>query len=170
MRIESIRCGFCIIFCYNFAVVKRLAGMNNSSIKKNIRHFRKAKGYTQEEMAKKIGMSETHYRNIEKGSTVLISPVVGKIAEALGLSEDALILGPMTDIHDVLEDEEVPYMTQNAYLTNRLRIAEDALSEYQAKNKSLERDISEKELSIEDLRSAVRILKRAKGFENPEKI
>lgn len=76
----------------------------------------------------------------------------------------------MTDIHDVLEDEEVPYMTQNAYLTNRLRIAEDALSEYQAKNKSLERDISEKELSIEDLRSAVRILKRAKGFENPEKI
>lgn len=61
-------------------------------------------------------------------------------------------------------------MTQNAYLTNRLRIAEDALSEYQAKNKSLERDISEKELSIEDLRSAVQILKRAKGFENPEKI
>ena len=114
--------------------------------------------------------SETHYRNIEKGSTILISPVVGKIAEALGLSEEALFLGPMTDIHDVLEDEEVPYMTQNAYLTNRLRIAEDALSEYQAKNKSLERDISEKELSIEDLRSAVRILKRAKGFENPEKI
>ena len=108
--------------------------------------------------------------NIEKGSTILISPVVGKIAEALGLSEEALFLGPMTDIHDVLEDEEVPYMTQNAYLTNRLRIAEDALSEYQAKNKSLERDISEKELSIEDLRSAVRILKRAKGFENPEKI
>ena len=154
MRTKSISCGFCIIFCYNFAVLKRLAGMNNSSIKKNIRHFRKAKGYTQEEMAKKIGISETHYRNIEKGSTILISPV----------------LGPMTDIHDVLEDEEVPYMTQNAYLTNRLRIAKDALSEYQAKNKSLERDISEKELSIEDLRSAVRILKRAKGFENPEKI
>ena len=126
MRTKSISCGFCIIFCYNFAVLKRLAGMNNSSIKKNIRHF----------------------RNIEKGSTVLISPVVGKIAEALGLSEEALFLGPMTDIHDVLEDEEVPYMTQNAYLTNRLRIAEDALSEYQAKNKSLERDISEKELSI----------------------
>ena len=161
MRTKSISCGFCIIFCYNFAVLKRLAGMNNSSIKKNIRHFRKAKGYTQD---------ETHYRNIEKGSTILISPVVGKIAEALGLSEEALFLGPMTDIHDVLEDEEVPYMTQNADLTNRLRIAEDALSEYQAKNKSLERDISEKELSIEDLRSAVRILKRAKGFEDPEKI
>ncbi len=144
--------------------------MNNSSIKKNIRHFRKAKGYTQEQMAKKIGMSETHYRNIENGGTVLISPVVGKIAEALELSEEALILGPMSDIQDVLEDEEEPYMTRNAYLTNRLRIVEDELSEYQAKNESLERDISEKELFIEDLRSAVRILKRAKGFENPEKI
>ena len=167
MRTKSISCGFCIIFCYNFAVLKRLAGMNNSSIKKNIRHFRKAKGYTQEQMAKKLGISETHYRNIENGSTVLLSQIVGKIAECLGINEDSLILGPLPDIQGVLEDEEAPYMTRSAYLVRRLELAESAISEYQAKTESLEKDISEKALCIEDLRSTVRVLKRAKGFENP---
>lgn len=121
-------------------------------------------------MAKAIGISETHYRNIEKGDTVLISPAVEKIAEILGINEELLILGPMSDMQETLEEEEMPYMTSCTRLVNRLKLAENAISEYQAKAESLEKDISEKALCIEDLRSAVRILKRAKGFENPEKI
>ena len=42
--------------------------MDNNSIKENIRKIRKSKGLTQEEMAHRMGISLTAYRDLEKGS------------------------------------------------------------------------------------------------------
>ena len=41
--------------------------MDNTSIKNNIRKIRKARKFTQEEMAHKLGISVTAYRDFEKG-------------------------------------------------------------------------------------------------------
>ena len=67
--------------------------MDNNSIKDTIYRFRKAKGYTQEDMAARLGTSVTTYRSIESGKTNLIHPMVKKISEVLDISEEALLAG-----------------------------------------------------------------------------
>ena len=47
--------------------------MDNNSIKKNIRHIRKSRKITQEEMAHKLGISLTAYRDLEKGNTAVMN-------------------------------------------------------------------------------------------------
>ena len=47
--------------------------MDNNSIKNNICKFRKQKNMTQEEMAGLLGISLTAYRELEKGSTNVVS-------------------------------------------------------------------------------------------------
>ena len=44
--------------------------MDNSSIKDNIRKVRKARKLTQEELADRLDISLTAYRDLEKGDTV----------------------------------------------------------------------------------------------------
>lgn len=71
--------------------------MNNDSVKDNIRNFRKNQNLTQSEMADKLGISRTAYRNIENGETRLISDNVGKIAEILKMDTAELVLGYLPD-------------------------------------------------------------------------
>ena len=60
--------------------------MDNISIKKNIRNIRKARNYTQEEMAHKMGMSLTAYRDLEKGETSIVNNNIYKVADLLETS------------------------------------------------------------------------------------
>ena len=50
--------------------------MYDNVIKENIRRFRKAKGYTQAEMAEILNISVTYYRSIESGNASLLKPVI----------------------------------------------------------------------------------------------
>lgn len=142
--------------------------MDNSSIKKNIYRFRKAKGFTQEEMASQIGTSVTHYRNIESGKTWLISPVVGKIADVLGVDEDDLLIGDVPG--GVLKEDPVPYCGKDGPISLKLMELQDELSGSLEREEEFRERIDEMKLYIGDLRSTIEILKRVKGFENPEKI
>ena len=145
--------------------------MDNSSSKKNIYRFRKAKGFTQEEMANRIGTSVTHYRNIESGKTWLISPIVGKIADVLGVDEDDLLTGNGRGMYEgVLEEDPVPYSGNSNTMNLRLMQLQAELSESREREEDFKERIDEMESYIGDLRSTIEILKRAKGFENPEKI
>ena len=58
--------------------------MDNNSIKENIRKIRKSKGLTQEEMAHRMGISLTAYRDLEKGATGIVNSNISKIAEITG--------------------------------------------------------------------------------------
>ena len=66
--------------------------MDNNSIKENIRQIRKSKGLTQEEMAHRMGISLTAYRDLEKGATGIVNSNISKIAEITGIST-AEVLG-----------------------------------------------------------------------------
>ena len=67
--------------------------MDNDSVKDNIRNFRKIYKLTQSEMADKLGLSRTAYRNIESGETRLISENVSRIADILHIRTEDLVLG-----------------------------------------------------------------------------
>ncbi len=143
--------------------------MDNSSVKKNIYRFRKAKGFTQEEMAGRIGISVTHYRNIESGRTWLISPLVGRIAEALGIDTDELLKRDDAGRGGgVLEDESSSAYGRDVDLT--LARLQTELSGSREREADCRERIREMDGYIGDLRSTIEILKRVKGFENPEKI
>lgn len=67
--------------------------MNTELLKRNIRKQRKVMGMTQEELARRIGISRQAYNNIEHGRTRLVNKKLGKIADQLCVSVDRLLLG-----------------------------------------------------------------------------
>ena len=67
--------------------------MDNTSIKDNIRRIRKEHGLTQEEMAHRLGISLTAYRDLEKGNTNIVNCNVIRLAHLLETSTEELVLG-----------------------------------------------------------------------------
>lgn len=67
--------------------------MDNISIKNNIRKIRKARRLTQEEMALRLGISLTAYRDLEKGATSIMNGNLTRIATLLDTSAEEIILG-----------------------------------------------------------------------------
>ena len=165
MRFASICCGFRIVFCYNFAVTKFLSRMINETIKKNICRFRKAKGYTQEQMAKMIGKSETHFRNIESGSTLLVNPVLETLASIFDMDvEDLMVDYDKFEVCDILEEDSAPYgNSKKSLMTQNLKLLEEKI-EYQKSVELKGSQLEELRLSNNDLRTAIALLKKAKGL------
>ena len=67
--------------------------MDNFSIKDNIRRIRKEQQITQEEMAHRLGISVTAYRDLERGSTNIVNGNIMKLAELLETSTEEIVLG-----------------------------------------------------------------------------
>ena len=67
--------------------------MDNASIKKNIRKVRQSRKFTQEEMAHKLGMSLSAYREFEKGGTSILNGHLLKMASFLETPTEELVLG-----------------------------------------------------------------------------
>ena len=67
--------------------------MDNTSIKDNIRRIRKEHRLTQEEMAHRLGISLTAYRDLEKGNTNIVNCNVIRLAHLLDTSTEELVLG-----------------------------------------------------------------------------
>ena len=67
--------------------------MDNSSIKGNIEFYRNLKNLSQTEMALRTDMTRNAYRSLEKGGTVLLHEKLPRIASALGISTEQLVLG-----------------------------------------------------------------------------
>lgn len=85
--------------------------MVNREIKSRIREKRKLLGYTQEQMARELKISVNSYRQIESGSTLLISQRVEEIASIFGIEPVELISGsPLSKVDNgVLEEMENRY-------------------------------------------------------------
>lgn len=67
--------------------------MDNTTIKDNIRKIRKTRRMTQEEMALRLGISITAYRDLEKGNTSILNSNVYKIADQLDTPAEEIVLG-----------------------------------------------------------------------------
>lgn len=111
--------------------------MDNSTIKDNIRRMRKANRLTQEDMAHKLDISLTAYRDLEKGSTNLVNANVIKIAELLETSTEELVLGYR------------PVQTPG-------KLLEDMRSEYGGRISTMERRIADLEKLVDSLEETIR--------------
>ena len=76
--------------------------MDYIKIGQRIRKARKAKGYSQEQLAETVDISVPHMSHIETGSTKLSLPVLVDIAAALEVSTDALLFDlPVTAMNQL---------------------------------------------------------------------
>jgi transcriptional regulator with XRE-family HTH domain len=111
--------------------------MDNSTIKDNIRRMRKASRLTQEEMANKLDISLTAYRDLEKGSTNIVNANVMKIAQLLDTSTEELVLGYR------------PVQTP-------VKLLEDMRSEYGGRISTMERRITDLEKLVQTLEETIK--------------
>ena len=111
--------------------------MDNSTIKDNIRRMRKACRLTQEEMANKLDISLTAYRDLEKGSTNIVNANVMKIAQLLDTSTEELVLGYR------------PVQTP-------VKLLEDMRSEYGGRISTMERRITDLEKLVQTLEETIK--------------
>lgn len=67
--------------------------MNNSTIKENLRKIRKERRITQEDMAFRLGISLTAYRDLERGNTSMVNANLIRSAQLLETSTEEIVLG-----------------------------------------------------------------------------
>ena len=65
--------------------------MDYYGIGQRIRNYRKAQGWSQEQLAEAVGISVTHMSHIETANTKLSLPVFAAIAQALDVQTDELL-------------------------------------------------------------------------------
>ena len=96
--------------------------MDNISIKNNIRNKRKERKFTQEEIAHRLGISLTAYRDFEKGGTSIVNGNVMKLADLLDTTTEELVLGykPAKENINVIEDVKNEYGGQITNLQKRV--------------------------------------------------
>lgn len=123
--------------------------MDNSSIKDNIRKVRMARKLTQEEMAGRLNISLTAYRDLEKGSTNLMNSNLIRIAELLDTSTEEIMLGyrPVQAPGKLLEDVRSEY-------GGRIETMERRIADLERLVQSLEETINTKNEIISMLRKA----------------
>lgn len=96
--------------------------MDNTSIKDNIYRIRKARRLTQEDMAARLDISLTAYRDLERGNTSIINSNIIKMAELLDISTEELCLGykPVQAAGRQLEDVRAEYGGQITIMERRI--------------------------------------------------
>ena len=96
--------------------------MDNNSIKDNIRLIRKSRKLTQEDMAHKLGISLTAYRDLERGNTSVMNGNIMRIASLLETSTEEIVLGyrPSQMAGEALEDVREEYSTRVTTLERRV--------------------------------------------------
>ena len=124
--------------------------MDNTSIKNNIRNKRKERKFTQEEVAHRLGISLTAYRDIEKGGTSIVNGNVMKLADLLETTTEELVLGyrPSKEYGTMLED------VRNEY-GNKIHNLEKRVLDLEKLVYSLEETIATKNEIITMLRKTI---------------
>ncbi len=104
--------------------------MDNRSIKENIRRIRKSRKMTQEDMAARLDISLTAYRDLERGSTNIMNANIIRIAELLDISVEELLLGyrPVQAKGIQVEDVRAEYGGQITVMERRISDLEKLVS------------------------------------------
>ncbi len=125
--------------------------MDNKDIKRRIRELRESLGYTQEEVANSLKMSQNSYRQLESGKTLLISRRLDQIAGILKTSVSELLMGvkPETAVEERLILLEKQHKEQ----------IEQIESDYKIKSIEQEDEIKRLKMALESKESIIGILK-----------
>lgn len=102
-------------------------------IGKNIQHFRRKAGYTQAELAEKVGVTNTHISHLETGDGTMSLDSLVDIASALSTTPDYLLFGNMKFTPNRISElfiekikdftqEEVDYIFDMIDVVNQYRI------------------------------------------------
>jgi transcriptional regulator with XRE-family HTH domain len=62
----------------------------------NVRRLRRDKGWTQEDLADRVGLSARYIGQIERAQESMSVTVLGRLAEALKIETSELVKGPST--------------------------------------------------------------------------
>ncbi len=95
--------------------------MQSEKVGRRIREYREKAGYSQEDVAEKIGLSVTGVSNIERGRNYPKMDVFIKIANVLGVSAD-LLLYDVIDASQTAKESELSQMLQNVTDNKRKQI------------------------------------------------
>ena len=125
--------------------------MDNKDIKKRIRELRESLGYTQEEVANSLKMSQNSYRQLESGKTLLISKRLDSLAHILKTSVTELLMGvkPETAVEERLILMKKLHKEQ----------IEQIESDYKIKSIEQEDEIKRLKMALESKESIIGILK-----------
>lgn len=108
--------------------------MDYYKIGQQIRKYRKAHKFSQEQLAEKIGISVTHMSHIETGNTKLSLPVFVEIAQALEVSTDDLLREDLLErkisLHELSEILDSCTAHQLRAITDIAKAAKIALDKY----------------------------------------
>ncbi len=113
--------------------------MDNISIKDNIRKIRKARKLTQEDMAHKLGISLTAYRDFEKGNTMILHGNLPKIASCLDTPTEEIVLGYRPAQIEGTDLKEI-----QAEYTGKINILERRIADLEKLVKAQEESIASK--------------------------
>ena len=108
--------------------------MDNITIKQNIRKARTKRRITQEEMAARLGISLTAYRDLEKGGTSVMHGNIIRMAELLDTSTEEIVLGyhPSELEAGTLEDVRIQYGNQICILEEKINDQRKLISTLEA--------------------------------------
>ncbi|MCD8313622.1 MAG: helix-turn-helix transcriptional regulator [Bacteroidales bacterium] len=111
--------------------------MDNDTIKKNITDLRAKFNLSQTEVAARMGISRTAYRNLENGSTHLVSDSLEKLAMAFDMTPEEILLGyrPWEGGSRRLNDVRQEYLDKKSLREQEL---EKNLAEVKAQNETLQ--------------------------------
>lgn len=73
-------------------------------IGKHLKAARKAKGFTQEQTAEKMGFSTVHYGRLERGERHVNLPVLAKLSELFCVPLDQLLVGCVLDAQPIISE------------------------------------------------------------------
>jgi transcriptional regulator with XRE-family HTH domain len=132
--------------------------MDNNSIKDNIRRIRKTRKLTQEDVALRLGISLTAYRDLERGNTSIMNGNLSRLAEEFETSPEELVLGykPSQHAAKALEDVTGQYKSKVSLLEKQVKDLEKLV-------RTLEETIASKNEIIENNKEIITMLKKELG-------
>ncbi|MBR5834076.1 MAG: helix-turn-helix transcriptional regulator [Bacteroidales bacterium] len=132
--------------------------MDNNSIKDNIRRIRKTRKLTQEDVALRLGISLTAYRDLERGSTAIMNGNLSRLAEEFDTSTEELVLGykPSQQASRTLEEVKGQYQSRVCLLEKQVEDLEKLV-------RTLEETIASKNEIIENNKEIITMLKKELG-------
>ncbi|CAM3774974.1 hypothetical protein PALA111701_25390 [Paenibacillus lactis] len=77
-----------------------------STLGKRIKEFRLKRGYTQSQMAEKLGMTEANFSSYERDKSMPPSEKLSQISSILGASTDYLLFGKLTHLDKIRMQSE----------------------------------------------------------------
>lgn len=121
----------------------------DNDIKKHICRKRNELHLTQNEVANKVGISLTAYRELESGKTQMLNSKIEKIANAFEMSTEELVLGYEPNPEGSKRLEELRFRHESQLEEQRSRY-EEIISRLNDKISDLERLIRTLEATISD--------------------